>query len=99
MMCAKTFTKVIMPEKILKRSFEYLHKAAPSVTNMSAYVIEEDVKSDNLVLRKIVNCSGGKVEKVSTFFTISITRAKLTSRHFERNGQVRCLPNICSSLQ
>ena len=54
--------KVDMLEKILKRSFEYLHKAAPSVTNMSAYVIEEDVKSDNLVLRKIVNCSGGKVE-------------------------------------
>ena len=51
-------TKMI---KIIDRSFEYLSKAAPSVISQSAYLIEDDVKADEIVLRKVVVHQNGRV--------------------------------------
>ena len=41
---------------IIKRSFEYLAKAAPAIHCQNGYLIEEDIKTENIVLRRVVTC-------------------------------------------
>ena len=50
--------------QILQRSFEYLAKAAPSLKSLSGFLIEDDIKEDHLVLRKVITHEEGKVKKV-----------------------------------
>ena len=65
---AKVFNEVyfahrqrVSMSKILARSMEYLQKAASSITTFEAYLIEDDLHGDEMVLRKIIetNRSGG----------------------------------------
>lgn len=50
--------------KIIERSFEYLSKAAPSIVSQSGYLIEDDVQTNQMVLRKVVKHQNGKVSEL-----------------------------------
>jgi len=65
---AKTFNDVYVVHrqqakmvKIIERSFEYLSKAAPAIISQSGYLIEDDVQTDQIVLRKVVVHQNGGV--------------------------------------
>ena len=48
----------------MQRSVEYLQKAASSVGRFEAYLIEDDLKNDEMVLRKIIDTDrSGNVSK------------------------------------
>ena len=66
--------------QILQRSFEYLAKAAPSLKSLSGFLIEDDIKEDHLVLRKVITHEEGKVKKSQ--FGTKINFLKLIDQNF-----------------
>ena len=70
-------------------SSEYLQKAASSITTFEAYLVEDDLHGDEMVLRKIIetNRSGGvstNPSETKTCWPETLTKISLLSGFFAR---------------